>query len=737
MQALTSAAQKAWIAVVRRLRDALSTRIHIGAYWAHIGAYWAAAAERWPAWKARFGLGWAGGRRVAGQFRSLLQAHLPVIVVGVFGVLISGVGYVVAQQYYETQSKQAFDRPATRYTAIVSNAINRYLEVINSVGAFMAASNDVDRWEFFGLAENSLSRYSGIETLGWVPRVPAEQRETYERRAQVDGLYGFRFTEYDVQGTRVAAQRRAEYFPLYYVEPFVEPFGGNQGILGFDLASNPSGREILQLAAESGQLIATRKVNLAQGTARQAGLLTVLPIYETDSAAETPDNRRERLVGFVLGVFRIGDMIEAALRNLTTPAGLDIYLYDEGATPSDRLLLFHPSLLRRDRSEPVLEVNVYEGLYRRTVYDVAGRTWSIVVKPAPGPADDGVNLVPLNVSVVGWLLTVFLLYYMITSRSRTRIIEHSVAERTAELVASNTALEREMQERVRAEEVRAELERELRHMQKMESLGTLAGGIAHEINTPVQYVGENLRFLADSFSELCKESQKLEGLIEAASADGQLADLVAEVDTTAEADTGYLREEIPTSIHQSLEGIEQISEIVRAIKEFSHPDAKEKSAIDINRAIETTLTVARNQWRYVADVETDFDDTLPPVLCLPGEFNQVLLNLIVNAAHAISERGVEEKGRITLSTRKKGDRVEVRISDTGVGIPAENREKIFDPFFTTKDPGKGTGQGLAIAYTIITKKHKGTISLHSELGKGTTFTVSLPLGVEGSSDSAA
>ena len=318
---------------------------------------------------------------------------------------------------------------------------------------------------------------------------------------------------------------------------------------------------------------------------------------------------------------------------------------------------------------------------------------------------------------------------------------HAVANQGAfalidELEKSKTRLMQEVAVRKRVEQVRTELEQELRHMQKMDSLGTLAGGIAHEINTPVQYVAENLRFLEDSFLELGKVSQQFGRLIEAASADVSPVDMIGE-SNAANADTDYLCEEIPASIRQSLEGIEQIGEIVRAIKEFSHPDAKEKSAIDINRAIETTLTVARNQWKYVADVETDFDDTLPPVLCQPGEFNQVLLNLIVNAAHAISERGAEEKGRITLSTRMNADRVEVRISDTGVGIPAENREKIFDPFFTTKDPGKGTGQGLAIAYTIITKKHKGTISLHSELGKGTTFTVSLPLGLEGSSDAAA
>jgi signal transduction histidine kinase len=203
---------------------------------------------------------------------------------------------------------------------------------------------------------------------------------------------------------------------------------------------------------------------------------------------------------------------------------------------------------------------------------------------------------------------------------------------------------------------------------------------------------------------------------------------VAEVAATVEAtNLEFLRREMPASIDQSLEGIARISEIVLAIREFSHPGAKEKTAIDINRAIATTLTVTNNQTKYVADVETDFDMGLPPISCLPGEFNQAILNLLVNAVHAIEDCPNHGKGRITLTTRGLGNQVEIRISDTGVGIPDAIRKKIFDPFFTTKEPGKGTGQGLAICHTIITKKHGGTINVESEPGKGTTFIICLPM----------
>ncbi len=676
----------------------------------------------------------ARGALIVGSINPSLRAQLPLVLVGVMGVSISATGLVLTQKFYQARSQQEFEGPAAQYTAIVSRAIDRYLEAINSVGAFMVASNDVDRWEFFGLAESSLPRFPGIRTLAWVPRVTAEQRETYEKRAQADGLYGFRITERDAGDRPIAALSRAEFFPVYYVEPFES----NQGVLGYDLASSLNGYELLNLARESGQMIATRKIELLQGTRNQAGLLTVLPIFESGTVPAILSERREKLVGFVLGVFRIGDLIEAALRELATPAGLDIYIYDEGESSSDRLLHYHPSLLRRDRSEPVPEENIYSGLYVSTPYDVAGRTWSIVIKPTPNARADEVNLVPWNISAVGLLLTAILLMYMISSRDRTRVIERSVAERTAELVESNAALETEMVERARAEEVRAELERELRHMQKMESLGTLAGGIAHEINTPVQYVAENLRFLGESFAEVGAVLNKFEGLLEAATADDVLAAPISAVNAaTSTADLEYLLGEIPASIDQSLEGIKRISEIVRAIKEFSHPDAKTKSAVDINHAIETTMTVARNQWKYVAEIETDFDQSLPAIPCLPGEFNQVILNLIVNAAHAIEAVGADGKGRITISTRNIGEQIEIRVSDTGVGIPEEIREKIFDPFFTTKEPGKGTGQGLAISYTIITMKHEGTISVQSEIGKGTTFIVCLPIHIEDSSDAAA
>jgi signal transduction histidine kinase len=274
------------------------------------------------------------------------------------------------------------------------------------------------------------------------------------------------------------------------------------------------------------------------------------------------------------------------------------------------------------------------------------------------------------------------------------------------------------------------LEQELAQAQKLESIGQLSAGIAHEINTPTQFIGDNVRFLNDSMTEVFSVLRTLEARAGAGTLGGdELAQLL-----TA-ADVAYLREEVPKAISQSLDGVARISKIVGAMKEFSHP-AVERTPHDLNRAIASTITVASNEWKYVAEVRTDFDATLPPVTVMPGAFNQVILNILVNAAHAIAEANSGKpaaKGSIGVSTRKSDDWAEIRIQDSGTGIPEKIRDRIFDPFFTTKPVGKGTGQGLAIAHDVVVNKHKGTIAIETAPGEGTTFVIRIPI----ASDDAA
>ncbi|HLA96698.1 MAG TPA: PAS domain S-box protein, partial [Pyrinomonadaceae bacterium] len=276
------------------------------------------------------------------------------------------------------------------------------------------------------------------------------------------------------------------------------------------------------------------------------------------------------------------------------------------------------------------------------------------------------------------------------------------------------------------------LEGQLQHSQKMESIGQLAAGIAHEINTPTQYVGDNTRFIKDAFTDLYVVLESYGQLLESAESGEIDPDVIASVKKEIDnADLEYLVEEVPKALKQSLDGVSRIAKIVQSMKEFAHPGSREKQSADLNRAIESTVTVARNEWKYVAEVETDFDEKLPAVPCYLGEFNQVILNMVINASHAIADvvgDGSQGKGKIVISTtRVDNDWAEVRIGDTGNGIPAEISARIFDPFFTTKEVGKGSGQGLAISHAVVVEKHGGQLTFESEPGHGTTFIIRLPL----------
>jgi PAS domain S-box-containing protein len=291
----------------------------------------------------------------------------------------------------------------------------------------------------------------------------------------------------------------------------------------------------------------------------------------------------------------------------------------------------------------------------------------------------------------------------------------------------------DLSESRRLEDERKVMELQLTQAHKLESIGQLSAGIAHEINTPTQYIGDNTRFLQEAFASLDTLLPKYDDLLNAAKSGAVTNELIAEVEqAAAKADLAFIRAEIPLAIEQSLEGVDRVTKIVRAMKDFSHPGVNEKTPIDLNHAIESTVTVARNEWKYVANLELDLDKTLPLVPCLPGEINQLVLNLVVNAAHAIEEvvkKFPDTKGTIVVRTRRNQEHVEILVSDTGAGIPLSIRKKIFDPFFTTKEVGKGTGQGLAIARSVM-RKHGGAISFDSEVGRGTTFTVRLPLSPE-------
>jgi two-component system NtrC family sensor kinase len=306
----------------------------------------------------------------------------------------------------------------------------------------------------------------------------------------------------------------------------------------------------------------------------------------------------------------------------------------------------------------------------------------------------------------------------------TRALEQVVEQKTVQLDCERNKLQAALQNLQRAQA-------ELLQAGKLTAIGQLAAGIAHEINTPMQFVGDNTHFLQRAFGLLLPILEKLRSLTAQEQADLKLADEFGQLrQMLKRAKVDILCREVPRALDGSLEGIKRVTNIVRAMKEFSHPSSGDLRPAKLKDVIESTLEVTRNVWKYTSTVETNFDPDLPDVPCLRDELNQVILNLIVNASDAIAERtqlDASGLGQITIRTRRVDGCAQISIADNGSGMPEHVRARVFEPFFTTKAIGKGTGQGLAIAYSVVTDKHGGKIRLESELGRGTTFYIELPL----------
>lgn len=287
----------------------------------------------------------------------------------------------------------------------------------------------------------------------------------------------------------------------------------------------------------------------------------------------------------------------------------------------------------------------------------------------------------------------------------------------------------DVSQRYKYQKERDELEIQLRQSQKLEAVGQLAAGIAHEINTPIQFISDNLQFLMDSSNDMQKF---IRSVFDALKADDPAIKAMAERlhEEAKKCDLEFLLDEVPVAVSQSLEGAHRVRDIVQAMKEFSHPGRGKVTQEDINKAIRNTVTVARNEWKYVSELITDLENEVLMVPVDMGPFKQTILNLIVNAAHTIADRIRNthmEKGTITICSKLKSDHVLISVQDTGMGMSKEVSTRVFDPFFTTKEVGKGTGQGLSMAYDIIVRKHKGKLYFDTMPGEGTTFYLELPL----------
>jgi signal transduction histidine kinase len=273
------------------------------------------------------------------------------------------------------------------------------------------------------------------------------------------------------------------------------------------------------------------------------------------------------------------------------------------------------------------------------------------------------------------------------------------------------------------------LEVQLRHSQKLEAVGQLAAGIAHEINTPAQFIGDNLGFVQGAFQDVLSLLNVVHDSMNQLKAIPNCDRYIRSVaEKEVAIDLAFIEENVPPACDAALDGVSRISGIVGAMKEFAHTDRREKTGADLNRALKATFTIARNEYKYVAELESELAE-IPSVMCYLSDLNQVFLNLLINASHAIADvvKDSGKLGKIQVRSAVEGDFVRIEIEDSGCGIPEQIRDRIFEPFFTTKEVGRGTGQGLTIARSIVVDKHHGSLTFTSEIGKGTTFIILLPI----------
>lgn len=629
-------------------------------------------------------------RAVFANFRdtfivSLGSRHIPAIVASVIGLAISFLVSLETAEFYAKKAEIEFRTLAAARSATLGKALDRDLAILQSLGGFYAASQHVDRDEFRIFAEHIYPMASGIRALEWIPRIPAAERADYEEAARTDGYADFRITEADSDGDMVSAGGRAEYFPVY----FLEPYFGNERALGFDLGSNAARLEALEFARDTGETAVTAAIRLVQDTESQPGFLAFSPIYGTGAVPETMERRRSELTGFALGVFSVDDIVTEALQGAAAPAALDTYLFDTSAVQGRRFLHFQPSESLGAPGEPLPDGEIHEGLFFAEQVFVGNRQWSLIFKPASGYFGGAGRLQQWGALSIGLLLTLLLAQHLVTSGNRTAVVEGLVAEKTAGLVAANRQLESEIAERRRID---AELARSNAELEQFASVAS------HDLQEPLRKV--------QAFGGRLKESY-------ADRLDDRGRDYLSRM--------GQSTARMQTLINELL----SYSRVKTTGGRFE--------PTDLSGVIKDVL----------ADLEVPIQETggriivgdMPKITADAVQMRQLFQNLIGNALkyrradvspiiRIAAELAEDDSGALP---RIDGPVCRIQISDNGIGFEQQYEERIFGMFQRLHGRGayEGVGIGLAICLRIV-ERHGGRIRAEGRPGEGAAVTIELP-----------